>query len=100
MCCTFSFVSTAVVLQRGDQRLEQLDWRTTFSPKDIVPHSPVTEHHTGPQGMNITELGDAAMTESDNAEANLLSFGGAPALTEFFQSVGDSVSPLTVSKDC
>jgi len=49
--------------------------------------------------MNITELGDGAMTESDNAAPNLLSFGGAPTLTEFFQSVGDSVSLLTVSND-
>jgi beta-lactamase class A len=56
----------------------------------------VTKAHVGSKGMRVSDLCAAAVTVSDNAAANLLlaSFGGPAALTNFWRSVGDSVTRL------
>jgi beta-lactamase class A len=62
----------------------------------LVTYSPVTEKHTGGDGLTVGEICDAAVTLSDNTAGNLLldSFGGPAGLTAFMRSLGDGVSRL------
>jgi beta-lactamase class A len=96
MCSTFKASAVAFVLQRVDRRAEQLDRRIVFSARDILSYSPVTKLHVGGNGMSVADLCAAAVTVSDNAAANLLlaSFGGPAALTNFWRSIGDTVTRL------
>jgi beta-lactamase class A len=96
MCSTFKALAAALVLARVDKKEEKLDRRIKFSQKDVVTYSPATQPHVGERGMTIAEICDAAVTLSDNTAGNLLlaSFGGPPALTAFFRSLGDDVSRL------
>jgi beta-lactamase class A len=94
MCSTFKASAAALVLHRVDQGHESLDRRIVFTENDILSHAPVTKQHVGGDGMSVAELCEAALTQSDNTAANLLlaSFGGPPALTHFWRSIGDSVT--------
>jgi beta-lactamase class A len=96
ICSTFKALAAALVLHRVDEGKEKLDRRITFSEKDLVSHSPVTQKRIGEPGMTIAELCDAIMAVSDNAAANLLlaSFGGPAALTAFCRKLGDEVTRL------
>jgi beta-lactamase class A len=96
MCSTFKVAVGALILQRVEKGIEHLDRKVVFSASDLVAYSPMTEKHTGPNGMTIAELCKAAITLSDNTAANLLlsSFGGPPALTQFLRSIGDPVTRL------
>lgn len=96
MCSTFKALAAAFVLARVDKGKEKLDRRIRFSGKDLVSWSPATQTRVGAPGMTVAELCDAAVTLSDNTAANLLlaSFGGPPALTAFFRTLGDDVSRL------
>ena len=96
MCSTFKALATAAVLARVDAGKEQLTRRITFDASAIVVNSPVTEKHTGGDGMTLAEICDAAMTRSDNTAGNLLlaSIGGPPGLTAFARGLGDQVTRL------
>ena len=96
MCSTFKLLASALVLRRADRGEESLARRIAFARSDLVPHSPVTEKHTGGAGMTLAELCDAAMTTSDNTAANLIlaSYGGPPAVTAFARTLGDTVTRL------
>jgi len=96
MCSTFKFLAAALVLQRVDQKKEQLDRAISFSAKDLVSYSPTTEKHVAEGHMTVAELCIAALTLSDNTAANLLlaSFGGPPAVTGFVRTLGDNVTRL------
>ncbi len=96
MCSTFKASAVAFVLQRVDRRAERLDRRIVFSEHDILSHAPITKLHVGGDGMSVADLCAAAITESDNTAANLLlaSFGGPAALTNFWRSIGDTVTRL------
>jgi beta-lactamase class A len=93
---TFKFLAAALVLARVDRRREQLERRVVIRPSDLVTYSPVTEKHVGARGMTVAELCEATMTLSDNTAGNLLlaSFGGAPGLTAFMRSIGDTNTRL------
>jgi beta-lactamase class A len=95
MCSTFKALAAALVLARVDKGKEKLDRRIQVAKKDLVFFSPVVEPRVG-SSMTMAELCDAAVTQSDNAAANLLlaSFGGPAALTGFFRTLGDDVSRL------
>lgn len=96
MCSTFKWLAAAFVLSRVDRGEERLDRRITFTKADLVPYSPVTEKRTGPPGMTLEELCDAAVTVSDNTAGNLLlaSFGGPAGLTKHARSLGDKDTRL------
>lgn len=96
MCSTFKFLAAACVLSRVDRKEESLDRRIVFAERDLVTYSPVTEKHTGGEGMTLGKICEAAMTFSDNTAGNLLlaSFGGPAALTAFARSIGDGMSRL------
>lgn len=94
-CSSFKMSLAAMLLSkadRGDADLaEVLRWRS----RDMLPVSPVTEAHID-QGLSVEELARATLVTSDNTAANVLlrRFGGPPALTAFWRSLGDSVSQL------
>ena len=96
LCSTHKFLSAAFVLARVDRGQESLSRRVTYTRKDVIAYSPVTEKHVGGEGMSIGALCQAAMTLSDNTAANLLfaSFGGPAALTAYLRSIGDPVTRL------
>jgi beta-lactamase class A len=43
MCSTFKFLAASIVLQRVDQGKEHLDRAISYSVKDLVAYSPITE---------------------------------------------------------
>ncbi len=94
LCSTFKFLAAAFVLARVDRKQESLSRRIVYSRDILVAHSPVTEKHTGDDGLTLGEICAAAMTLSDNTAANLMlaSFGGPAALTAHLRSLGDTVT--------
>jgi beta-lactamase class A len=96
MCSTFKALAAAFVLARVDKGEEQLDRRISFSKKDLLPISPMTEARVAEGAMTVAELCDATVTRSDNTAGNLLlaSFGGPAGLTAFFRTLGDDISRL------
>lgn len=97
LCSTFKLLAAAYVLKRVEEKQETLDRRVVFSQQDVVATgSAGTKDRAGQPGMTISELCEAAITLSDNTAGNLLlaSFGGPPALTSYFRSIGDKVSRL------
>lgn len=95
MCSTFKVSAAAFVLQRVDRGLDRLERRIAITQKDILAYAPITKLYVG-KDMSVADLCAAALTVSDNTAANLLlsSFGGPPALTQFWRSIGDNVSRL------
>lgn len=96
MCSTFKLLATALVLHRVDTGQEQLERRIPIAAGDILPHSPTTQQHIGPQGLPMAALCEASIIVSDNAAANLMlaSFGGPAGLTAYLRGVGDKVTRL------
>jgi len=95
MCSTFKWLAAAYVLDRVDAGHEQLARPIAIARADILPHSPVTEPRVG-RRMTMGDLCEAAITQSDNAAANLIlaSYGGPARLTRYLQSLGDPVTRL------
>lgn len=96
MASTFKLLLAAQTLRRVDQGHDKLDRRVTYTKKDLVTYSPVTEPHADGAGLTVEELCAGTMTLSDNTAANLLlaSNGGPPALTAYVRSLGDSITRL------
>jgi len=96
MCSTFKLLAAAFVLHRVDAGQEQLERRVPIEAGDILPHSPTTQQHIGPQGLPMAALCEASIIVSDNAAANLMlaSFGGPAGLTAYLRSLGDKVTRL------
>jgi beta-lactamase class A len=96
MCSTFKFLAVAAVLGRVDREEEHLERRIVFAETDIVPYSPVTKDHVGAHGMTLSDICEAALTQSDNTAGNLLlaSLGGPAGLTAYARSLGDQITRL------
>ena len=96
MCSTFKLLLAAAVLERVDRGAETLDRRIVFGEDALLEWAPVTRKHVGPPGMTVSELCEAAITQSDNTAANLLlkEIGGPPAVTACARSLGDPVTRL------
>ncbi|MFC5724495.1 class A beta-lactamase [Streptomyces gamaensis] len=100
MCSTFKTIAVAAVLRDLDRdggflakRLhytEQYAKASGWYPETGKPHNLAN-------GMTVGELCDAAITQSDNAAANLLlqELGGPDAITRFCESIGDRTTNLT-----
>lgn len=96
MCSTFKFLAAAAVLQRVDQGREHLDRQLSYSERDLLGHSPVSQEHLKNGSMSLEEACAAAVQWSDNTAANQL-FGildGPAGLTRFIRSLGDDVTRL------
>ncbi len=96
MCSTFKLLVAGAILARVDASKEDLTRRIRVSSGDLVAYSPVTKMHVGGDGMTVQDLCEAAVSQSDNAAANLLvaSLGGPPQVTAFARTLGDLVTRL------
>lgn len=95
MCSTFKWLLAGFVLARVDRRQEGLDRRVSYTRRDLIAYSPVTELQVD-RGMTMGEFCEAAVSRSDNAAANLLldRCGGPAALTAWLRTLGDPVTRL------
>ena len=96
MCSTFKFLATAAVLNRVDEKQDQLDRFIRYDAKDILEYAPVTKAHLKDGGMTLGALCAAAIEQSDNTAGNLLldAIGGPVGLTNFLRSIGDEMTRL------
>ncbi|MFF8609574.1 class A beta-lactamase [Streptomyces sp. NPDC015346] len=97
MCSLFKTLAAAAVLRDLDRDGEFLAKRVRYTQKDVeeADWAPETSKHIA-DGMTVAELCDAAITQSDNAAANLLlrELGGPTAVTRFCRSIGDRTTRL------
>jgi beta-lactamase class A len=96
LCSTFKFLAAAAILARVDQGKETLDRRIIYAKSDLIEYSPITEKHTGDEGMTTGALCAAAVQLSDNTAGNLLlaALGGPAGLAQYCRSLGDDVTRL------
>jgi len=98
MCSTFKLPLAAALLWQVDRKAFTLDHNLVIEAKDLLPNSPVVDAKltAGVDSMTIRDLCAAAVTQSDNAAANVLldGIGGPSALTAFFRAIGDETSRL------
>lgn len=96
MCSVFKFALGAFVLRLADRSLLSLAEELSFSARDLLASSPVSEANVSRGRLSIGALADAAVRESDNTAANLLlrRTGGPVALTGFIRASGDLVTRL------
>ncbi|AUI64440.1 class A beta-lactamase [Amycolatopsis sp. BJA-103] len=93
----FAYASTHKVFTAGGvlQRtpLADLDRTVTYSQKDLVSNSPVTEKHVA-TGMPLRAVIDATLRYSDNTGGNLLfrELGGPEGLNAVLRGIGDTTS--------
>lgn len=95
MSSTFKSLLCGAILARVDAGLEDLSRRISYTKKDLVTYSPITEKHLD-TGLAIGRLCEATITLSDNTAANLLlgTLGGPEGLTDFLREIGDSTTRL------
>lgn len=95
----FAYASTIKAMAAGalldDVGIDGLSQEVAVQPEDIIPHSPVTEQHTG-DTMTLEELAEAAMVISDNAAANYLfeAMGGVSSLATSLEDLDDEVTSV------
>jgi beta-lactamase class A len=99
MASTFKLPLAAALLWQVDRGAFGPERTLVIDRRDVLPHSPAVEAKlaAGATGMSVRELCAAAVTQSDNAAANVLltAIGGPPALTRFMRdAVGDKVTRL------
>lgn len=92
-CSTFKWVLGAAVLKQVDTGLLDLARPLGYGAGDLLPHSPVTRSRLLEGRLDIESLCAAAIIESDNTAANLLTrqVGGLLELQAFVRSMGDHV---------
>ena len=98
MASTFKLPLAAALLWQVDRKAFTLEHSLAIAGKDLLPTSPAVEAKltAGVDAMTIRELCAAAVTQSDNAAANVLlnGIGGPQALTAFFRTIGDETTRL------
>lgn len=94
MASTFKLLLAAAILARIDSGKET-DRALPVREGDLVGHSPITSAHVGGT-LTLTRLCAAAVTDSDNAAANLLlaTMDGPAGLTHWLRDSGDAVTRL------
>ncbi|MFG2179405.1 class A beta-lactamase [Streptomyces abikoensis] len=98
MCSVFKTLAAAAVL-RQDRHGELLGKRIRYT-EQFLKDSGYADSTKKPEnlanGMTVAELCAAAVSESDNAAANLLlrELGGPTAITRFCRSIGDDTTRL------
>ena len=94
-CSTFKAILAGAILRRSEQVPGLLQQRISYTKRDLIAHSPVTEKHLA-RGMTVAQLCAATVQYSDNAAANLLMriLGGPKAVTAFARTIGDNTFRL------
>ncbi|MEV0617777.1 class A beta-lactamase [Nonomuraea sp. NPDC050404] len=94
MLSTFKAPLCAAVLKKARTGSPGLmDRLIKWTKEDMTPNSPVTEKHIE-DGLTVSQLCHAAITQSDGTASNLLlkQIGGPAGLTKYFRTLGDRVS--------
>lgn len=88
---TIKAMAAAAILDRVG--VDGLDRQVQIEVEDLVPDSPATTTRAG-KTMTLAELGEAAVTRSDNTAANYLfeALGGPQALDDALSGIGDDVT--------
>jgi len=94
-CSTAKTVVVAAILKQSMSNKDLLKERITYKKEDINSYAPVTKKHLH-DGMTISELCAAAITQSDNTAMNLLikKLGGLHAINNFARYIGDNTFRL------
>ena len=89
-CSTSKVMGVSAILKQSMADSHFLQQKVTYKKEDLVAYSPITKKHLA-DGMTISELCAAAITQSDNTAMNLLikKLGGPEAVTAFAHSIGD-----------
>ncbi|WP_181771241.1 class A beta-lactamase [Amycolatopsis pittospori] len=91
----FAYASTHKVFSAGavlkQTPVADLDRVVTYSQKDVVSDSPITEKHVA-TGMPLRAIMDATLRYSDNTGGNLLfrELGGPAGLATVLRGIGDT----------
>ncbi|MEV1001148.1 class A beta-lactamase [Nonomuraea sp. NPDC050202] len=96
MLSTFKAPLCAAVLHQARTRQPGLMSRhIRWTAADMKPNSPVTEKHVK-DGLTVSELCVAAVTQSDGTASNLLMklIGGPAGMTAFFRTLKDPLSRM------
>jgi beta-lactamase class A len=96
MCSTFKASLAACVLASVEREQIRLDELIAYGPEDLMEYAPVAKQNLAKGAMSVAEMCEAAVELSDNTCANALlaRVGGPSALTEFWRSIGDTISRL------
>jgi beta-lactamase class A len=96
MCSSFKASLAASVLTSIDRGQARLDEMIAYGPDDLMEWAPAARQNLQKGAMSVSDMCEAAVELSDNTCANALlaRFGGPPALTAFWRSIGDTVSRL------
>jgi beta-lactamase class A len=96
MCNSFKASLAALVLKRVDAGHENLEAMIPYGGGDLLDYAPVAKENLAKGAMSVAQMCAAAVESSDNTCANLLlaRVGGPPALTDFWRSIGDTVTRL------
>ncbi|MEV6905788.1 class A beta-lactamase [Amycolatopsis sp. NPDC051071] len=93
----FAYASTHKAFSAGavlkQTAIGDLDRTVTYTPKDLVADSPVTEKHVA-TGMPLRAVIDATLRYSDNTGGNLLfrELGGPAGLASALRAIGDTTT--------
>jgi beta-lactamase class A len=95
MCSTSKMLEVSAILRLRQQQPGLLDRVIHYDRSQLLSYAPVTSQHLA-DGMSVSALCRAAITQSDNTAANLLLriLGGPPAVTAFARSLGDPLTRL------
>jgi beta-lactamase class A len=96
LASTFKLPLVMAVLSRVDGHRERLDREISFSPRDLIPFSPILELQPLGGSLSIEALCAAAIEHSDNTAGNVLLdvIGGPPTVTSYLRSIGDTTTRL------
>lgn len=91
-CSTFKVMGVAAILKQSMTESDLLSTRLEYNSDYIesAGYSPVTSKHIK-DGMTISELCGAAITQSDNGAINLIidQLNGTKSINKFAKSIGD-----------
>lgn len=96
MCSTFKLSLAACVLRRVDRGEERLDRPIPYDAKDLFDYAPTARANVARGSLSVEQMCQAAVELSDNTCANLLlnGIGGPSAMTDFWRSIGDTITRL------
>lgn len=93
---TMKMIGVAALLKLSESDKNLLQEKTHYIKNDLSSWSPVTKHHVE-DGITLKDLGEAAVTYSDNAAINIImkKFGGPKFSTDFAHSIGNNSYNIT-----
>ncbi|HLX52472.1 MAG TPA: class A beta-lactamase [Aquella sp.] len=93
---TMKMIGVAALLKLSESNKNLLQEKIHYTKNDLLTWSPVTKLHIE-DGMALKDLGEAAVTYSDNAAINIImkKFGGPKFSVDFAHSIGNNSYNVT-----